>query len=239
MFQRSKQGFTLIELMLAMSFVSILLVSIAMLTIQISNLYTQGLTMKEINQAGTEVSTEIKRTMAQAYVSGIKSRQDSEGRQVLCTGEYSYIANNPTDLEDEDLPTPPLTLLKIPGTTSNVRLAKVRDSGGVLCSPTQVLSSSLLSDAVELLGGGDRRLVVSELQLLPDQATINASPELKANFDDNRMLYTVNMILRTGAEDELLDGQCRPPADTSSNTQYCAINNFNIVVRVGNGIGGN
>jgi type II secretory pathway component PulJ len=53
------RGFTLIELMLSMSFVSILLISIAMLSIQLSNQYSRGLTLKEVTQAGTEASNDI------------------------------------------------------------------------------------------------------------------------------------------------------------------------------------
>lgn len=229
MFQRSKRsGFTIIELMLAMSFVSILLVSIAMLTIQIGNIYTRGLTMKEINQAGTDVSQEIRRTTAQSYASNVKSRLDSNGRHVLCTGEYSYIANNPDDLEQEDTSPQPSNLIKISGSTKGVRLAKVRDSAGAYCNNAIALPTNL-NNAVELLGGGDRRLVVSEM-------TLSSSPA----ENTNSMLYTVKLTLRTGAKDELLsDSQCLAPVEDKSNAEYCAINSFNIVVRVGNGSGGN
>jgi type II secretory pathway pseudopilin PulG len=60
----NRQGFTIIELMLAMSFVAILLITIAMTTIQIGNIYNQGRTLKEVNEAGRSIASDIQRTIA-------------------------------------------------------------------------------------------------------------------------------------------------------------------------------
>jgi prepilin-type N-terminal cleavage/methylation domain-containing protein len=222
MFRHNSKGFTLIELMLAMSFVSILLISVAMLTIQISNLYTRGLTMKEINQAGTEITDDIKRSLASQYPGSIKL-EAFNGVTILCTGKYTYIANDPGDIETSSDD-------RILFSADNpVRLAKVRDNGGAFCSnpPTQFLSE-LGIDAVELLGKGDRNLVVRNLSLTP------ASREEGMNTTE-RALYTVSLTLSTGATSELTDtGECRPPSDVQSGREYCAIDTFSTVVAVGN-----
>ena len=57
------KGFTLIELMLSMTFISILLVAIAVTIIQISNVYNRGITLKEVNQAGRSLSNELQRSI--------------------------------------------------------------------------------------------------------------------------------------------------------------------------------
>lgn len=91
----NKRGFTLIELMLAMTFVSALLLAIAMTVIQISNVYTRGLTLKEVNQAGRTISTELKRGISQSApfaVPGPKYVVQPWGGR-LCVGQYSYIWN--------------------------------------------------------------------------------------------------------------------------------------------------
>ena len=49
------QGFTLVELLLAMTGVAILLVAVATTTIQLMNMYHKGITIKTINSAGREV----------------------------------------------------------------------------------------------------------------------------------------------------------------------------------------
>ena len=46
------QGFTLVELLLAMTGVAILLVAVATTTIQLMNMYHKGITIKTINPQG-------------------------------------------------------------------------------------------------------------------------------------------------------------------------------------------
>ena len=59
-----QQGFTLVELTLAMTFISVLLLSIALTIIQLGALYNQGTTSKEINQASRDMQDNITRNIA-------------------------------------------------------------------------------------------------------------------------------------------------------------------------------
>ena len=214
-----KKGFTIIELMLAMTFVSFLLVGVALLTIQMSHIYTRGLTMKEINQAGTEVSDDIRQSIREASASKVKTAT-KVGYRVLCTGTYSYIANNPAGIAS--------------GSTSNakisgvpVRLAKVRDVASAYCGATSP-SLALPSDSVELLGAGDRSLVVRQMTL------DSQSPLLTNDLNSGRAMFTVRLTLSTGIDTELDANGCIPPASPQSGEEYCAIDTFVIVARVGN-----
>lgn len=56
MTQVKSRGFTIIELMLSMTFLAMLMLVIALTTIQISNIYNKGVTLREVNQAGRSVS---------------------------------------------------------------------------------------------------------------------------------------------------------------------------------------
>ena len=56
-------GFTLIELMLAMTFISVLLLAIAMTIIQIGTIYNRGVTLKEVSQAARSISDELNRSI--------------------------------------------------------------------------------------------------------------------------------------------------------------------------------
>ncbi len=49
---RSESGFTIVELLMAMSFIAVLLVVITLTIIQISGIYNKGLTMRAVNQSG-------------------------------------------------------------------------------------------------------------------------------------------------------------------------------------------
>ena len=61
-----QRGFTLIELMLAMTFISVLLLAIAMTIIQIGNIYNKGTTVKEINQAARAIADDVSRSASAA-----------------------------------------------------------------------------------------------------------------------------------------------------------------------------
>lgn len=73
-----KKGFTIIEITLAMTFLAILMVSIATLIMRITNIYQKGLAMRAINATGTEIIEDITRTVgAASYLVDIHS-QDAE-----------------------------------------------------------------------------------------------------------------------------------------------------------------
>lgn len=73
-----KRGFTIIEITLAMTFLAILMVSIATLIMRVTNIYQKGLAMRAINATGTEIIEDITRTVgAASYLVDIHS-QDAE-----------------------------------------------------------------------------------------------------------------------------------------------------------------
>lgn len=225
MFRKYQTGFTIIELMLAMSFVSVLLVSVAMLTIQISRQYTSGVTMKEINQAGAEISDDIRRTLAASTAAEIKFATKNDGKTfILCSGQYSYIANNPELVNGSG----GVMINSAPQVPA--RLVKVRDPNGAYCNAPSI--APLPADISTELLAGDRSLVVRNFAISPTTAPTSGS--LVDDYKAGRMIYTVSLAISTGASDEIEDGQCRPPSDVKSGEEYCAIDTFVVVARVGN-----
>ena len=87
------QGFTLVELLLAMTGVAILLVAVATTTIQLMNMYHKGITIKTINSAGREVGDTIKRDGLSAkgrdIVQVASSDSGTGGLGRLCFGSYT------------------------------------------------------------------------------------------------------------------------------------------------------
>src|SRR5450759_2265716 len=96
-----QRGFTLVELMLAMAFVSALLLAIAMTVIQIGNIYNRGITYKNVNQVGSSLVSELQRSIASNAPFDVSINGVGEGEHYinkgwggrLCTGQYSYIWN--------------------------------------------------------------------------------------------------------------------------------------------------
>jgi hypothetical protein len=226
-------GFTLVELMLAMSFISLLLLAIAMTTIQVSNIYDKGITLREVNQAGRAVSDELQRSIASSspfvidaalpnnkYISG-----DGGGR--LCTGRYSYAWNFGSALKGGA--GAPLIMNEYAGDTAQIRFVKVNDSNGSLCgSPLPKIQRA---NATEMLTGGDRDLAVHKF-------TITKGAEDTAL---GQALYAIEIVLGTNDRAELVTGDtsCKPPADSAGGENYCSANQFDIVARAGNKSGAN
>lgn len=235
--QSTQRGFTLVELMLAMAFISMLLLAIAMTTVQIGHIYNRGLTMKEVNQSGRAISDDIQRTIIGArplnladgssyrpqIIDQTGSITTAGGR--LCFGSYSYIWNLG------------LTIDKKPGDTninkytdgSLIRLAKVYDPGKSYCTPDGhgVFPAPARSSATELIGIGNSSLALQSVTIRQQVATTSG-----------QALMTVDFTLGTN-DQSLLDAgstTCKPPAD-GGYLEYCSVNSFQVVARAGNQAG--
>ncbi len=73
---RGQQGFTIIELILSITFISALMMLAAALLMQSINIYSKGTSLKQVNQAGREIVEEINR----AGASGFDVHIDDNGR---------------------------------------------------------------------------------------------------------------------------------------------------------------
>ncbi len=97
-YNRSSNGFTLIELMLAMTFFGVLLMLATALFVQTLGMYTRGLTVKQINQASRTLTDDIARvsnsTSANFELSGQSteaSLQDTLVSRCMRLGQTVYI----------------------------------------------------------------------------------------------------------------------------------------------------
>lgn len=239
--QFSRKGFTLIELMLAMSFVGILLVAIAMTSMQIMSIYNKGITIREVNQVGRAISEDMQRTIAAstpfevAPKTGDESDPDDsryvvqEGGGRLCTGAITYAWNygNTKELSgDEGRPSVYNTYQ---GGGDVIRLVRVNDPGGLLC--IDMTEQIPREHATELLLEGDRNLAIQKLSVSAESA----------GRDDasGQALYAIDLVLGTNDQEQINASTitCLPPDEGSGSEEFCAINQFSIIARAGNRAG--
>lgn len=123
---KQKKAFTIIELMLAMSFLGTMLLGIASLIMQITNIYQKGLAIRGVNTVGREIISDLTRTVQASRVNNLsinprtkensnkieeteirRARADyfveirKNGKQLggaFCTGSYSYVWNTADNL---------------------------------------------------------------------------------------------------------------------------------------------
>jgi type II secretory pathway pseudopilin PulG len=228
--QIKPRGFTLIELMLAMTFISALLIAIAMTTIQISNIYTKGITLREVNQAGRALSDDLLRGVAAAepfdaakWTTNNHTKFVSEangGR--LCLGKYTYAWNygNAVDIGNS------ATFNNYSNDTAVIRLVKVADANGELCGNNPGQTNINKNNATDMLAEGDRDLVIHKFSI---QRT-------KDDPVSGQALYAISFTIGTNDREQLTtnDASCRPPSDNVGDEAYCSVNQFDIIARSGN-----
>lgn len=237
---KQQEGFTLIELMLAMSFIGVLLLAIAVTSIYIMNTYTKGMTIREVNSVGRLITEDIQRTIATSTpftVSPARTGNSPEslgskyvvqsGGGRLCTGVYTYAWNygNTKELGAQ-------TQVSVYNTYSDsndqIRFVKVSDAGGALCSDINLKITRAY--AKDLLAAGDRNLAIQKFTIV-SSARDDAS---------GQALYVIDLILGTNDRQQIdvTNTSCRPPTEGSGFEEFCAINQFNIIARAGNRAGG-
>jgi len=215
-----------------MAFLSVLLIAITMTVIQIGNIYTRGLTIKEVNQAGGALAIELQRDINASTPFDITPggtnyiKSDWGGR--LCTGQYSYIWNYGEDLNKDAS-----NLNVYDGTsTEKIRFVKVFDSGSYYCSKASTTKKLInSSDAVELLSASEHNLAIHEFSIESNSAV--------SDNKTGQRLYNIEFIIGTNdisALNYVGSATCRTPDDVKSDLSYCLVNQFNIVARAGNAV---
>lgn len=222
--------------MLAMTFVSILLLSIAMTIIQIGNIYSKGMALKDINQSGRLIADDIKRTVAEAgevslsddrYVLRPTTGATVSGR--LCLGNYTYLWNTadaPGSADAIMIDSEPLE-----------GLVKVPDSAMVYCAKNAtgglVTGNAVRPDDIpklaNLLVDGDHSLSVTDF-------SVNASSGAR-DTATGQGLFMVDYSLGTGEVSAMNAARtaCLPQGDSNADPTYCNVQQFNLIVRSGGG----
>lgn len=225
-------GFTIIELLVAMSFVSMLLLAIAVTVIQISNIYSKGMTMKSVDQSGRTISNDIRQTLSQSRPFNIdtafrlqrypESELNSPDGGRLCTGVYTYVWNFGKSL------TAPIN--QYSESTESIRFARVRDSEGGYCAdPNRAIEKA---DATELLASEGQDLAIQSFSV----KQLANDPSL------GQSLYRIVMEIGTNNQDALqqartitsIDTSCKPPSDDASLQNFCAVSQFDFTAQAGN-----
>lgn len=117
--QDKQQGFTLVELMLAIAFVAFIILFTVLAVMQVMRTYNKGIAVKEINQTARVTVEDMSRVIRGS--SSIVTSALSNGR--VCLGGISYVWNTQGGSANK---------YDSAGNPS-VTLARVDDSGGAMC----------------------------------------------------------------------------------------------------------
>lgn len=215
------KGFTIVELMLAMSFLSVLLLAIAMLVINVTNIYTRGVTLTTVQRVGQAISSELKQTLNQAQPDNIAyitfGNGGSNGGR-LCTGTITYAWNYGRAITGTGSAF--VDVNKYTDGTKNIRFVKTQDNGGGLCKKSGGNYPNLTkAQAVDMGLSSDRTVALYGFTFYPQALASSA-----------QTLYSINMVVGTDSSGFIAgQNQCAPAADASDN--FCAVNQFMFTIR--------
>lgn len=225
---KSQQGFTVIELTLAMTFVAFILIFTTLTTIQMMKTYNKGVTIKEINQAGRTLTEDLSRSLTAGKASSVNLSYLDQGK--LCVGASTYIWNPVYTGAAHAYNDGGVTYHKWPN-GDRVGLAR---SVSALCNASNAITLpapdentfSLLSDQARVLDVSATRYDGGKLvKLVFTLGTFdtNEEPSLGASPIDTSGLY--NTPYFNGA-----NLTCRP----NDQGNFCAFGTFRTTVYIGN-----
>lgn len=215
---RDNKGFTLVELTLSMAFIGILLLSIAFLTLQISGIYNKGITLRDVNQVGQTVTSDIQRALNASSQQAVLYKTATNGGR-LCIGTMVYAWNYGKDLGTNNS----TFNVFADGHKADIRLVKFQSNGDEYCVDKPGLGYLGLPNALnELLSSGGRDLAVQQFTI--DDPTV---------LDGEQTIYSLHLTLGTNTTEVINGDGCEQPK-SAVDDQYCAVNQFNFIARAGN-----
>jgi len=244
---KNQRGFTIIELTLAMIFISFLLLGIALTIIQIGAVYNKGTTSKEINQASRTINAELDRDVSTAsslnlttdYVQAPLTGAAAGGR--LCLGSYSYIWNFAVAIDAGNANV--TKYVTAPDSTKNsvVRLVKVADPSKVYCARNPTNPAALANPNIravdtpivqELLSNGDHEIGLHSF------AFLTPVPASSIDAGTGQQIFSLTYTIGTAKISALNATQtaCLAPNVANADPLYCNVQQFSLVVRAGNGV---
>jgi type II secretory pathway pseudopilin PulG len=256
---KTRKGFTIIELLLAMTFVAVLMITVAFLVIRITAIYQKGLTLRSVNQVGRNIMDEFNRAVANSPVDDELSSRDryfysvpKTGTQMqgaFCTGRYSFLWNTGTAINGDKR-------IRFKNTKGEFtfRLLRVNDSGRKVCDklktlggskaidfstiielkdiiPQEMLTLSGADDAPTTEGAAESDLVLYDMRVFPP--TINRLT--------GHVFYSATFILGTmrGIDINATSNYCENISETlNTDFSYCSINKFNFAMTTSGSVEG-
>ena len=228
-----QNGFTIIEMTLSMVFLSILLIAILTLTIASGKMYVKGNTTQTVNQSSRDFSDAIRRDFLATGVGTISQAIKVSGGGAtlysgrICLGTVTYLWNS-ADLINATTTAANAAKVKFNG--QPIVFARITNPKQAYCDrdvngryPVVVASNE---EVVDMFGGEGKDFALYAMDFTP------------IAVDGEAALYHVTYTLGTNQAQTTqasADGfiQCKPNNVLTADFNYCSVNDFDMIVRVG------
>lgn len=233
---KNKCGFTIIEMLLSMAFVSSLMLAVAIMTMQMVSMMNKGATFRDLNSASRTINDDFTRTLNSSSISSSwdgtpRSSTESgssyirtNGAGAFCTGDVSYLWNLASQLNNnKDSTQLEVRYKDTKKSEEGIRLIKISDKSKRYCSDKGAWSSIDRNDGrtTEILQAGQSSMMLYDIQF-------STNPNIRDELS-GQSLINITYILGTRDSESNINTvghQCKPQAN-----EYCAINKFDLTVR--------
>lgn len=205
---KQQQGFTLIELMIALAFVAFILIFSTTAVIQVMQTYNKGVAIKNINQAGRTTMEDMSRYLRTADPSAVKvGIVATHGR--ACFGDVSYVWN---------LYNASSNINRYSATdTTPITFVRVEDKGGALCAEIAPNSYPYVPKD-------------KSTDILRSNVWVMGVAMTRPTVDAPLMDFTINLAVAN--DPTIASGQCTQGGTAG---QFCATSSFTTTVMTGGG----
>lgn len=204
--RRRESGFTLTELVLALAFISFLLVFLMTMIVHVTRIYNKGLSIRQINQSGRQFSEDFARTARYATPGGILQ---NAAAQRVCVNNVTYAWN----IKDPSV-NPKNEYVS---GTKRITLVKVNDPGGSLCL------------------NGSTKIPLTAKDILPQTLNVQ-NLAFEIGTTDNRVVTLHSVISTAGLNSPVLgaDGPFDYECPAGSDGAFCAVAEYESTVYIRN-----
>lgn len=203
---KQQQGFTLIELMIALAFVAFILIFSTTAVIQVMQTYNKGLAIKQINQAGRTTMEDMSRYLRTADP-GVVDVSLVSSQHRACFGGVSYVWN---------LSNTPASTANKYSDNSPITFARVADDSKAMCTATSGVYPNVPK--------------AQATDILQSNVWVMAVSMSDPSVDSPLMDLTINLAVAN--DPAISSGQCTQGGAVG---QFCATSNFTTTVMTGGG----
>lgn len=212
----NQSGFTIVELSISMSMLSVLLLIILFSILNITSVYNKGITLKRVNQSGRSISNDVQADLRQSTpntddsLSGAGSNfavRDGQlaGKSVhtgICTGHNSYLWNVWGEGGGN-------TGLNFDSTSELITMIKIKDSGGVYCKAPFPLPPKTASSVI-----------------VGDDLAIREPVKVERGAGDRLIRFTFTISTPDESNEIIYDSSGRGTCSAGKENDFCALNTF-------------
>lgn len=237
------RGFTIVETMISVAFISLLLIAVGTVSLHIVNTYRRGVAIKMVNEVGRSIGEDFRASISSGGVDLERDYFTTSGYGVLCTGEYTYLWNYARALMDQNnnsIVRYKETSGHVGGNDDQIRMIKILDRSRSYCVNRG--DDSLIKNGIDkpTKTSGDSKVIEiikpSEGSLMIYDFNVTKGSNSSAA---NLAIYQLSFSLGTFQYEDIIKGggQCvsySSDPSTSSTKDVdpidCAINRFDVSI---------